>query len=148
MDVPELPLVDESVLAVLPEVPLVEPEVEPLVLGEALGVVVLLLPAVEPGLVMPPLDEPELPEPAAPAEPEAPEEPDAPEPAPPEAPPAPWAIASPPMARAAAAAKAVRVFLVVIMTYSLSGNPEGGGWKKAGPRPAASKPTFPPSTKK
>jgi hypothetical protein len=126
MDVPELPLplVDESVLAVLPVVPLVEPEVPLLVLGEALGVVALL-PAPGVGVVTPPVDEldPEVPEPAEPA---APDEPDEPEPAPP-APPEPWAIDRPPIARAAAAAKAVRVFLVVIMTYSLSGNPEGGG---------------------
>lgn len=121
-----LPLVDGSLLAVLPVVPLVEPDVLSLVLGEALGVVVALLPALGVGVVMPP--EPELLEPEAPDEPDAPDapdEPDAPEPEP--APPEPWAIDSPPIARAAAAAKAVRVFLVVIMTYSLSGNPEGGG---------------------
>jgi hypothetical protein len=118
--------VDESVLAVLPVVPLVEPEVPLLVLGEALGVVELL-PALGLGVVMPPLDEldPAVPEPAEPAAPDEPDEPEpeAPEPAPPE----PWAIDRPPIARAAAAARAVRVFLVVIMTYSLSGNPEGGG---------------------
>jgi hypothetical protein len=124
------PLVDGSLLAVLPDVPLVEPEV-PLVLGDALGLAVLLLPL---GLVTPPdVLEPEPPVPDEPAEPEEPEAPDAPEPEPapappaPPAPPEPWAIDSPPIARAAAAAKAVRVFLVVIMTYSLSGNPEGGG---------------------
>jgi hypothetical protein len=129
IDVPELPvpLVDGSLLAVLPEVPLVEPEAPLLVLGDALGLAVLLpllVPLLPLGLVMPPL------EPPVPLEPDAPDEPDAPEPAPdpePPAPPEPWAIDRPPIARAAAAAKAVRVFLVVIMTYSLSGNPEGGG---------------------
>jgi hypothetical protein len=121
IEVPELPLVDVSVLAVLPVVPLVEDE--PLVLGDALGlVVVALLPALGVLVVIPPSPDDE-PEPLAP---DAPDEP-APAPAPPApAPPEPWAIDSPPIARAAAAAKAVRVFLVVIMTNSLSGNPEGG----------------------
>jgi hypothetical protein len=137
-----LPLVDGSPLAVLPVVPVV-PLLEPVVLSLALGLVVLPLvlgeaPIVEllldpgVGVVTPPVPallEPEAPdapdEPDAPDAPDEPDEPDAPEPEP--APPEPWAIDSPPIARAAAAAKAVRVFLVVIMTYSLSGNPEGGG---------------------
>jgi hypothetical protein len=89
--------------------------------------VLLLLSLLPLGVVTPPVDpdEPPVPEADEPAAPEEPEAPDEPEPAP--APPEPWAIDSPPIARAAAAAKAVRVFLVVIMTYSLSGNPEGGG---------------------
>jgi hypothetical protein len=120
IDVPELPvpLVDGELLAVLPVVPLVDPAPEPVVEPLALGLVLELLP--EPlGLVMPPLDEPEPPAPEAPLAPEpAPAPEPEPEPAPPAppAPPEPWAIDRPPMARAAAAAKAVRVFLVVIMT--------------------------------
>jgi hypothetical protein len=81
-----LPLVDESVLAVLPVVPLVEPAVEPLVLGEALGVAVELLPALGVGLVIPPLLVPAPPAPEAPVDPDdapaAPDDPLAPEPEP------------------------------------------------------------------
>lgn len=41
------------------------------------------------------------------------------------------AIDSPPMARAAAAARVVRVFLVTVISNSLNGNPEGNRLKKA-----------------
>jgi hypothetical protein len=122
-----LPLLPVSVLlAVLPVVPAVPPD-EPEALG-LLSVVVLLEPDAAPGLVvlLLPLvdglvlglvlvlglelvpDAPVLP-------PDEPVLPDV------------WASDSPPTASAAAAARAVRVFLVVIMSCSLSGNPEGGG---------------------
>ncbi len=123
LPLPVVPLPD----AVLPE-PIV-PELEPL----ALGVVV---------------DEPVLPEPMVPLEPAAPlvlgdvadePEPDVPEPLVPLLEPELCANDSPPMASAAAAARVVRVFLVVIMSYSLSEEtPKGIGWKKAGPKPADS----------
>jgi len=79
-----LPLVDVSELAVLPLAPLVEPDVELLVPGDALGVVVVALLSA-PGVlvVMPPSL---APEPAAPVDPDdapaAPDEPLAPEPEP------------------------------------------------------------------
>jgi hypothetical protein len=146
---PLLPLVLVSVLAVpLPVVPLpdavlpepvvlpdavlpepVVPELEPLALG-----VVVEEPALEPVLPEPVVLEPaappvlgvvaddplEVPEPAVPL-PEV------------------WAIESPPIARAAAAARVVRVFLVVVMSYSLSEEtPKGNRLKKAGPKPADS----------
>jgi len=53
-----------------------------------------------------------------------------------------WAMDSPPMAMAAAAARVVRVFLVVVISNSLNGNPEGNRLKKAG-EASCSKPTFP-----
>jgi hypothetical protein len=84
-----------------------------LALGDALGVVVALLPALGVFVVMPP-SEPELEPPVEPDAPEAPLAPAAPEPEP--APPELCAIDNPPTARAAAAARAVRVFLVVIMS--------------------------------
>jgi len=108
-----LPLLDVSLAAVPPEVPLVVLDVLLLVLGDALGVVVALLPALGVFVVTPP-SEPELELPAAPDAPDEPLAPPAPEPEP--APPEPCAIDNPPIARAAAAAKAVRVFLVVIMS--------------------------------
>jgi hypothetical protein len=123
-----LPLLPVSVLlAVLPVVPAVPPDepealgllsvvlLEPDVVPPLLGLV-LLLPLVEglaPGLVL--VLGLEL-LPAAPVLP--PDEPVLPEV---------WASDKPPTASAAAAARVVRVFLVVIMYCSLSGNPEGGG---------------------
>jgi hypothetical protein len=60
-----------------------------------------------------------------------------------------WAMAIPPMARPAAAARAVRVFLVVIMRNSLNGNPEGSGWnKQAGRSQLLHRLRFHPSHKK
>jgi hypothetical protein len=77
-----LPLVDVSLAAVLPDVPLVVLAVLLLVLGDALGVVVALLPALGVFVVMPP-SEPELePVPAAPVDPDEPLAPEAPEPEP------------------------------------------------------------------
>jgi hypothetical protein len=104
-----LPLLDVSLAAVPPEAPLVVLGVLLLVLGDALGVVVALLPALGVFVVMPP-SEPELELPVAPDAPDEPLAPAAPEP------PELCAIDNPPIARAAAAASAVRVFLVVIMS--------------------------------
>jgi hypothetical protein len=97
-------------LAVLPPVEPLEPEVLPPV---PLAPMVLLLLPLEPGDVvlfsaLPAPVVPELPEPVVPALVPAPE-PDAPDPEL-------CAIETPPMARAATAARAVRVFLVVIMS--------------------------------
>jgi len=99
-------LVLESVLPLAPVVLLLEPVLP-------LAPIVLLEPllAVSLGLV------PELVE----AESAVPEEPGDPEVC---------ATAMPPSARAAAAASAVSVCLVVIICYSLNENPEGRGWKK------------------
>jgi len=58
------------------------------------------------------------------------------------------ASARPPMASVAAAASVVRVFLVVIISNSLNGNPEGISWKKLALMPAASQITFPPESPK
>jgi hypothetical protein len=128
---PDVPEVSE--LAVLP-VPLAPMEVLPLVLGlaavepllvlvsvlgaaaaGALGVWVVEEPVAAPaaGDVAPPeADDPAVPEPVVLL-------PDV------------WAIDSPPMAKAAAAARVVRVFLVVVISNSLNGNPEGNRLKKA-----------------
>jgi hypothetical protein len=146
-----LPLVVVSVLAVPLVLGLVaEPEaaVLPLVLGVlgVLGLVVLVLglaavlppealPDVEPGpevapavagcvgLPVPVSAVPELDEPAV------------------------WAMESPPKARAAAAASIVRVFLVVVISNSLNGNPEGNRLNKAG-NASCSQPTFPSAVSK
>lgn len=91
----------------------VEPLVLVSVLGAALGVVgdcVVEEPVAAPaaGAVLLPEGEAALPEPEA--EPPLPDV---------------WAMDSPPTARAAAAARVVRVFLVVVIANSLNGNPEG-----------------------
>lgn len=87
----------------------VEPLVLVSVLGAALGVVgdcVVEEPVAAPaaGAVLLPEGDAALPEPPLPDV---------------------WAMDSPPTARAAAAARVVRVFLVVVIANSLNGNPEG-----------------------
>ena len=90
----------------------VEPLVLVSVLGAALGVLGVCV--VEEPVAAPAAGAALLPEGAAVPEPEV-------------APPLPdvWAMDSPPTARAAAAARVVRVFLVVVIANSLNGNPEG-----------------------
>lgn len=124
-----LPVVPLPVVVLPPDAVLPEP-VEP-VLAPAAGLLVLPEPVVPELAPLPVLGEvadepePEVPEPLVPLPDEV------------------WATDSPPMARAAAAARVVRVFLVVIMSYSLIGNPEGNRLKKAGAKPAVSETTFP-----
>ena len=79
-------------------------------LGAALGVVLGV------GVVV--LEEPVAAPAAGDAAPPEADEPEVPEPVV-------WAMDRPPMARAAAAARVVRVFLVVDIANSLNGNPEG-----------------------
>lgn len=120
LDVP-LPVVPLP-LAVVPELPLVvSVELEPEELGEVLELVLLE----ELGLLLVVSDE-VLPEleglvvlfvVALGVEPEVPELVELPEDV--------WAIAIPPKARAAAAARVVRVFLLLVMSLLLDGNPEG-----------------------
>jgi hypothetical protein len=63
----------------------------------------------------------------------------------PEEPEVPCAMATPPIARAAAAARVVRVFLVVLMLNSLMQTPKGKLVEKSRQRrPADSEPTFAP----
>lgn len=151
-----LPLVVVSVLAVPLVLGLVaEPEaaVLPLVLGLVLGLVVLplvlglaavlppvALPDVEPGPEVAPAVAGcvGLPVPVSVPLAAAPELPDEP---------VVWAIESPPKARAAAAASIVRVFLVVVISNSLNGNPEGNRLKKAGDA-SCSQPTIPSAVSK
>lgn len=131
--VPDAPLVVVSVLAApllvvpLPVVPLPLAVLPAPVVPLAPGLCVVLLPLVEGDVVVSVEDE--VPEPAVPDVP-LPDEV--------------CAIDTPPRASAAAAASAVRVFLLVVMYYSLSGNPVGNGLKEAGAKPAVSEPTFPP----
>lgn len=124
-------LVLVSVEAVPPLVVLLEPAEGVLVLAPAavLGVLLPLVPAAVPGEVV---LEPAVP--LVPVDAPAPVVPlaDEPEPAVPVPLPELWATAMPPIASAAAAAKAVRVFFVVVMCSSLRGNSEGNGLKKAG----------------
>jgi hypothetical protein len=141
---PLAPLALVSVLGLLPE-PVV---VLPLPLVPLLPAAVLpelVLPA-EPVLGPPVLaaPAPPVPEPVAP-DPLVPGDADEPEPVVPEPLLLPDVCASdsPPMAKAAAAARVVRVFLVVIMSYSLSGNPEGNRLNEASAKPAGSETTFP-----
>jgi hypothetical protein len=168
-----LPLVEVSVLAVLPplEPVLPEPMVEPVEPDEPVVLPVVPLapmllvplpvvpePLAEEPVVPEPLEPvveprllplPDVPLPVAPVVPVVLPEPVVPEPVAPVVPeplvelPEVWATANPPMARAAAAASVVRVFLVVDMSNSLNGNPEGSRLKKAGAMPTASQPTFP-----
>jgi hypothetical protein len=148
-----LPLVVVSVLAVPLVLGLVaEPEaaVLPLVLGVLglLGLVVLVLglAAVLPPVALPDVEPgPEvapavagwvgLPVPVSALPAAVPDEP------------AVWAMESPPKARAAAAASIVRVFLVVVISNSLNGNPEGNRLKKAGDA-SCSQPTIPSAVSK
>ena len=58
------------------------------------------------------------------------------------------ATAMPPNAMAAAAARAVSVCLVVIISYSLNGYPEGRVWKKPASQPAATQITGRPNRRK
>ncbi len=124
---PEAPVVLLPVplapMLLVPDVP-VPAAVEPLVLPVALGVLDVLgeldvlgvlgvLVELEPRLLPLPL----VPAPVAPVVPEVP--------APLVEPPEVWATANPPMARAAAAASVVRVFLVVVISNSLNGTPKG-----------------------
>ena len=124
------PLLVLGLAAVEPLLVLGVAEVEPLVLvsvlGVALGVWVVEEPVAAPaaGAVAPEADEPEVPEPVVLL-------PDV------------WAMDRPPMARAAAAARVVRVFLVVDIANSLSGNPEGNRLKKEAGEASCSQPTFP-----
>lgn len=114
---PEPVVLDEELLLgevlelLLGEVLLLEPE---FMLEEGLLLVVPLVPVVGPPLApvaaLLPVPEPPVPE-------EEPED---------------CARATPPMARAAAAAKVVRVFFVLIMSNSLIADPQGDRLKKAG----------------
>jgi len=118
-----VPLAPIALLPVLPVAPAVLPLVLVLVsaLGAALGAVLGVVLGAALGMVV---DEPADPV-AGPAAGAVVPEPLVPLPDV-------WAMDSPPMARAAAAARVVRVFLVVVIANSLNGNPEGNRLKKAG----------------
>jgi hypothetical protein len=136
------PLLVLGLAAVEPLLVLGLAEVEPLlvlvsVLGAALGVLgvcVVEEPVAAPAAgveVLPEADEPAVPEPEV--EPPLPDV---------------WAMDSPPTARAAAAARVVRVFLVVVIANSLNGNPEGSRLKKEAGEASCPQPTFPSELQK